>query len=430
MSEVLTKKKKIFFYLLTVGLIIFIPIVCYFGFFAFRKLTLSYNYCGAYGELDEELGWKLKENASSCVSLKNFLTGETYFDNPIYTNNLGFRDIETNRGFSKGAITAIGSSFTFGYGLNYEETFSYLLSQKINFPVLNMGVPMYGSGSILLLFERYVKKIRPSVVIYYSGVWERSLCFSKIKPSENLVPCFWWDDQKKQIELIKPRPGKVFEEAKKYSYPHGALSAGYNNLEYFLIIKPIMIMNDFKIKALNKIKSTLGLREINLKNPKMDFEYTYDGQSYSFNITGAIERKRLELRKRLHLADQSFPLPSKKYLPEPGHGVVFAQIDSVFEYTLRRYAKLAEEHGFTFLILDEINAYKPYLEDIKRDFGISMIHIGASEWKNSVADPISKLPEELTSIPKDGHPTIVTNRLIAKLITDTLIKNSILPTTK
>ena len=72
MLEVLTKKKKIFFYLLTVGLIIFIPIVCYFGFFAFRKLTLSYNYCGAYVELDEELGWKLKENASSCVSLKNF----------------------------------------------------------------------------------------------------------------------------------------------------------------------------------------------------------------------------------------------------------------------------------------------------------------------------------------------------------------------
>lgn len=404
MPKTLTKQKKKFFYLLTVGLVIFIPLACFFGFFAFRKLTFSYDYCGSYGKLDEELGWKLKENASSCLSLNNFLTGETYFDSKIYTNNLGFRDIETNRDVPKGAITAIGDSWTFGYGINYEETFPYLLSQQIDFPVVNMGIPAYGSGSTLLLFERYVEQIHPPVVIYFThGFWTRSLCLSQTKPSDNLIPCFWWDDQNKQIELIKPPPGKVFEEAKKHSYPGGALTAGYNNWEYFLIIKPLMMINSIKTSALNTIKSTWGLKQISPTAAKIN--------------RATVQRKLKHMR-------------NEKYSPESDDAVAFAQIDSVLKYTLRRYARLAKEYGFILLMVDNENFYKPYLEEAKRDFGVSIIHIGANEYEKEIEYPGSKLPPKLRNVPKDGHYAVGFNRLIAKKIARSLEKSSILSKVK
>ena len=363
MVGVITKRKKRIFFVLTCCFIICIPVVCYFGYFAYKKLTLSYNYCGSYGELDEELGWKLKENTSSCFSGTNYLTGETFFDSKIYTNNLGFRDIGTNRDVPAGAVTAIGDSWTFGYGVNYEETFPYLLSQKINFPVVNMGVPAYGSGSTLLLFERYVNQIRPSTVIYVThGFWTRSLCFSEEKPTENLVPCFWWNDQSKHVELIKPQPGKVFEQAGKHVHPGGSLTAGYDNLEYFFIIKPLAIMNQIKSKVLAKLTSARKLSGVK-----------------RFDATGP-----------------------------------------VLEYTLRRYARLAKEYGFVFLMIDPANWYKPYLGNARKDFDASIIHIGTSEWEKDIAGPASKLPPQLRLVPKDGHYAIGFNQLIAKKIADAL----------
>ena len=132
MSKISKKTAKVLFKLITVGLIIILPIIGYVGYLSVRKIIFSYHYCGSYGELDEELGWKLKENASSCISLKNYITGKIYFDSKIYTNKMGFRDIKTNRDTPKGAIAVVGASVVFGYGINYEETFPYLLSQKIN----------------------------------------------------------------------------------------------------------------------------------------------------------------------------------------------------------------------------------------------------------------------------------------------------------
>ena len=92
------------------------------------------------------------------ISLKNYITGKIYFDSNIYTNKMGFRDIKTNRDTPKGAIAVVGASVVFGYGVNYEETYPYLLSQKINFPVVNMGIPAYGSASSLLLFSAPVRR--------------------------------------------------------------------------------------------------------------------------------------------------------------------------------------------------------------------------------------------------------------------------------
>ena len=410
MPKISQKTARFLFKIITVVLILIFPIVCYVGYLSIRKMVYSYNYCGAYGKLDAELGWKLKENASSCISLKNHITGKTYFDSNVYTNNMGFRDIKTNINVPKNAIAFVGSSFTFGYGLNYEETFPYLLSQKINFPVVNMGIPAYGSGSSLMLFENYVNQIQPSLVILYSGAWHWSLCFSKTRPTENLVPCFWWDDQKQQIELIKPQPGKVLKEAKKYSFPSGALSSGYDNLEYFFIIKPLMTLNSIKTKVMKIIWQALGFKEIG-------------PSAYEINPS-TISRKRIQLE------DQSLPEHNKKYIPKPGDDEVFSKIDAVIEYTLRRYAKLAKKHNFILLVLDEMGAHKPYLENARKDFKVSIIHVGPREFKSEVTNPSLKLSKGSLRIEGDGHFTFKANQLVANMINNSLVKNSALPIIK
>jgi len=398
----LKKKKKRVFYLLMVFLIILVPVIVSIGFYSFRKLTFSYNYCGSYGKLDEELGWKLKENTSSCLSLSNLITGETYFDSKIFTNEMGFRDIATNRKITPGSIAAIGDSWTFGYGINYEETFPYLLSQKINFPVANMGIPAYGSGSNLLLFERYVKQIRPSVVIYYTnGLWTRSLCLTKTKPVNNLIPCFWWNDKIKQIELIKPLPGKVFQEAENHSYPGGALTAGYDSLEYFFIIKPLAVIEELKTKALKIINT-----------PEKE-------------STNVIVNRATIVRKLKHLTDINFPQRKKTYIPEAGDTKVFSKIESVFKYTLKRYAKLAKQNNFVFLIIDTTNFYHPFVKEVNKEFGVSIIHIGVHEWNKDIVDPGEKLPPKLRKVPKDGHYAIGYNRLIAEKIASILKEKSV-----
>ena len=60
---------------------------------------------------------------------------------------------------SKGDIVFIGGSFTQGFSVNDEETFSYLLQEKIpNFTIKNYGVGGYGTYQSYLLLKEIIKK--------------------------------------------------------------------------------------------------------------------------------------------------------------------------------------------------------------------------------------------------------------------------------
>ena len=81
--------KKFFFILSTLFVVIFFSFIGIFLiFFAspylYKKLTLSYDYCRPYGKLDYELGWVLKESVESCISLKNYISGEVFFENKMH----------------------------------------------------------------------------------------------------------------------------------------------------------------------------------------------------------------------------------------------------------------------------------------------------------------------------------------------------------
>ena len=136
--------KKFFFILSTLFVVIFFYFIGIFLiFFAspylYKKLTLSYNYCQSYGKLDYELGWVLKESTESCISLKKYISGEVFFDSNIYINKDGFRDSNINKSIKSNQIVAIGDSHTFGYGLNYEDTWPAILSENLSVEIIRLA---------------------------------------------------------------------------------------------------------------------------------------------------------------------------------------------------------------------------------------------------------------------------------------------------
>jgi len=69
----------------------------------------------------------------------------------------------------RNGIAVLGNSFAMGWGVNDKETFSYLLEQKINRPVYNLGVAGYGAIRSLIRFQEFnlLDKVN-TVIIQYS----------------------------------------------------------------------------------------------------------------------------------------------------------------------------------------------------------------------------------------------------------------------
>ncbi len=104
-----------------------------------------------------------------------------YLDkNPEYrvrysTNNNGIRDSEilkSNKGEKELRIFTIGDSFTYGLGLNLEETFQFKLENKLkdnlnkDINVINAGVGGYGSKQSLELLRIEIENYQPDIVLF------------------------------------------------------------------------------------------------------------------------------------------------------------------------------------------------------------------------------------------------------------------------
>ena len=131
-SNITTSKKIIFFLVILIfSLVTFL--LLFSGYFAYKKLSLSYDYCNSFGKIDSEIGWVLEKNVNSCLSLSNKISGEVFFDTKIYTNANGFRTDKIDNNVLS-SFLAIGDSWTFGYGVNGDETYPYYLSKLLKEP--------------------------------------------------------------------------------------------------------------------------------------------------------------------------------------------------------------------------------------------------------------------------------------------------------
>lgn len=78
-------------------------------------------------------------------------------------NSEGFRSNEFT-GDEK--LLTFGCSWTMGVGINYEQTWSYLLAQDLKLPLANFGIAGGSPDTAFRMFRGYIDKFQPKIVIF------------------------------------------------------------------------------------------------------------------------------------------------------------------------------------------------------------------------------------------------------------------------
>lgn len=116
----------------------------------------------SYENTDEDfLNEKLKENKNRFI-IYNWIDEEGNFNPPKYERNkYGFR---TKIEYKSNIPIALGCSNTFGKGNHTEHTWPFLLSKKIEEPIINLGVTGGSMDTIYRILKKYLENYIPNKV--------------------------------------------------------------------------------------------------------------------------------------------------------------------------------------------------------------------------------------------------------------------------
>ena len=102
----------------------------------------------------------------------HFLMSGAEFDSIVKTNSLGWRDDEPD---SRKKVLVIGDSFTFGWGVNNNETIPYNLEEIYNneYDFINLGYTAGRSPDSYATYLRHYKDLQkiPTILILYTNDW-------------------------------------------------------------------------------------------------------------------------------------------------------------------------------------------------------------------------------------------------------------------
>ena len=134
----------------------------------FLRLPMQMPYSCILYEKDDALSFKTKPNLNITFRTKEYEALYT-------TNNDGIREY-TQKKFNKAKgqqrILTIGDSFTFGIGLNKEDTFQEKLKEKLytilkkKVEVINAGTSGYGAAQSFEFLKMNIKGYDPDIVIF------------------------------------------------------------------------------------------------------------------------------------------------------------------------------------------------------------------------------------------------------------------------
>jgi hypothetical protein len=106
---------------------------------------------------DIRLDHRLTANCEGIVKTRDFEVG-------LKTNSLGFRDREfTDKTENKKRVVVIGDSFAEGWGVELEDRFDQIGSDK--YEILNLGTRSYSPVLERRLLDKYIDILRPDLVI-------------------------------------------------------------------------------------------------------------------------------------------------------------------------------------------------------------------------------------------------------------------------
>ena len=153
----------------------------------------------------------------------------------------GFRAARAGGETAIGGIVAVGSSYTFGYGVTYEQSYPGVLERLTGTPVVTVASPAYSAAQTLLLAQRWIPRLRPKVLVYSEmGAWLRNACTGATRPTAILKPCFWRPPGGTKTELVVPPPGRVARWGRWGVVAGGMIGAGEVTWSYFLVSRPVL----------------------------------------------------------------------------------------------------------------------------------------------------------------------------------------------
>ncbi len=244
-------KRCVFWSILFATPLLFI-MLCVEAYYLYAYVSFPGYYCGSFSKLDREIGWVLKENSKSCIGGKESAFGDTAFEEPVFTNSLGIRVSKPESKITTSItekIIGIGDSWTFGYGVKYEDSFMGKLESHYNIPTSTVSSPAYSGIQALLLADRLISPSNNQTFTYLErGFWRRGVCSGPNRPANVLKPCYWVSPLK-QVEIITPQV-EHFTNATKFGiYPGGMVGAGEKTLSYFLISRPVHKFSQMLVRA-------------------------------------------------------------------------------------------------------------------------------------------------------------------------------------
>lgn len=336
-------------------------IILVLGRYAWGYLTYEGYFCGSFARIDGTIGWVLKPSATSCVGARAPFGGEVYFEAPVYTDRNGFRAGRPGGETPRGAVLAVGDSWTFGYGGSYEDSYPAQLDAMIEPPVVTLASPAYSGAQAVLLADRWVEILKPRALVYLElGFWERGACSGRTRPRYINKPCFWTPREATHADLVVPPDGMVGDFARFGIVPGGMVGAGEKTWNYFLVSRPLSKVQQMLVRA--------GL----LAGMADDFR--------AVGIDGTTIRAAL----------------------------------------LRRLAEVAARVQVPLVLIDPYGLYADLMEVIPEERRDTVLRIGQTRWETAVEAPLNQLPPASARIPHDGHFGPGGHRLIAELVRDVL----------
>ena len=190
-----------FFVLIIAYLFISISIYTLSSFILLKGKVLDFKIITEYQRnFYHQLGFrKIWQNQSDCVEYDNDLIfkprhGSCRFNNTEFKTELNFSEkgrvhntnFKLNDEEIKG-IAVLGDSHAMGWGVNDDETFSYLLEKKIKRPVYNLAVSGYATNREIMRLQKsnLIDKIDTVIIQYCNNDYQENINFSENQSGNN-----------------------------------------------------------------------------------------------------------------------------------------------------------------------------------------------------------------------------------------------------
>ena len=328
------------------------------GYLSYRKITYPGYSCGSFALMDDQIGWVLKPGADSCIGGRDpFSSGPPLFESKVYTDDNGFRSAQPGGALRPGSVMAVGDSWTFGFGVSYEQSYPAQLEQLSGHATTIVASPGYSTAQSLLLAERWLDKIRPAAIVFLErGSWARAACRGNSRPTQILKPCYWQSPSAAQADLVWPPEDHVKRMASLGILPGGILGAGETGWSYFLLSRPYALAHQSLVR--------FGLAS---------------GFSDDFQAEG-VDRQAIK------------------------------------RATIRQAIRLADMARVPLLLIDSLEIYTSVLAELPPHQTARIHRIGNEIWYSEVIARTTGMAPADFEVPHDGHFGPGMNRLVAELI--------------